>query len=69
MSTREKLHKIVDSMTDNQAQAWLLILEGEEDTRVESKKASLKRLHEMIRPAPELDYDKILTKRKEEEQL
>lgn len=66
MSTREKLHRIIDGMNENQMQAWLLILEGREDTQTESKKASLKRLHEIIRPAPDLDYDKALAEWREE---
>ena len=66
MSTREKLHMIIDRMNERQMQAWLQILESREESQTESKKASLKRLHEMIRPAPDLDYDKALNDWREE---
>ena len=33
MSTREKLHRIIDGMNENQMQAWLLILEGREEAQ------------------------------------
>lgn len=67
MSTREMLYNMIDQMSEAQMQAWLMILGAKsEEKNVNNRTMAFNRLKELIRPVPELDYDKELEEWREE---
>ncbi|MBR1862639.1 MAG: hypothetical protein IJ806_00945 [Ruminococcus sp.] len=67
MSTKEMLYSLIDQMSEAQMKAWLMILGAKsEEVSKNNGIAAFNRLKEMIRPVPELDYDKELEEWREE---
>ena len=70
MSTREMAHKILDNLSEDQLEGFISLFgvfdAAPKVTNISEKEKAYTELCHMIKPLPEIDYDKELAEYREE---